>query len=349
MGLKSRLGLIKKPPTIEIVPVGPQVLRTREHKDEVARVGETPIHGPKPVQQIPEEDIRVLLEGRAKREAKLLGKPRVKQTQAPEVKIKTEAKPPLRSLVDWIKNKKAERSRKKTAPKPVAIDELDWKPPVGELPKIRSPAATNIERVGVGTVEPQLDTAGPVEKSKGFVPDPPLKPKKGKSVAEVIKEKKKEAEPKPVKKLTYEEAVEAYERQASSGKKSSHKTKGKEAGAQQLVTSLAPELLTKKEIRTLKFLGYLPSRVKALLARRRGVAFTLMCGIYQYEYVWVAKDKGDAVRFMKGIKEVLNYESIVEIYRRKTRDVYVIYARAKMEQRGRYSGTPLHPRLEERF
>ena len=295
-----------------------------------------------PRQQIPEKDIRNLLAGQRSTKHVVKEAPVIKPKEA---KPKKKERSPARVVFDWIQNKRAKKVEVGKV-----VEEPEWSLPLTEKPQVTVP--TNPEAQLAVEQKPEA-IPNPIVKEGNFIPDPPpQKHKKGKSVAEVIREKKKEAEPKPVKKLTYEEAVEAYERQlAVSGKKIKPQTEGKSKEPEAKIEKVRDKnkLLSTKELRTITVISKLPGFIKSLRAKRAGVAFKIMCGIYQYEYIWVVKNKEDGVRFMKGLNELLNYEAIMEIYKKRHSEIIVIYARAKMEHRGRYSGTPLHPKLEERL
>jgi len=361
--LRDRLGFKKKDQPAEIIGMRPEVLQFAQGGKKEDLWPAAP-KVPRPVQQIPSEEVESLLRSRKKIEEpkpaedikKLLdgevklpikAKPLPKPVMvAPRVETKVEetpqlatpeevepeqpqeekphegAKAPLFRIIDWVKSKSVKREKTPVAKKIVASTE-----------------SINTDKAEVT----KTDVAG--AKPKEFVPDPPLQKGK-KKIPETLKEKKKAEEKKPKRKLSYEEAVEEYERQLASGKKPV--VVAKIPGAPPVATVVPPRF-SRAEINKMLMIKVMPSFIRSVLAKRSGVPFMVMCGIYKYEFIQIVKDKEEGFKIMRDLKDALNYESIVESYPRRTREVFALYSRAVMEHRGRYSGTPLHPRLEERF
>lgn len=347
MNLRDRLGFKKKEQPAEIIGMRPEVLQFAQggNKEDL---WPTAPKVPRPVQQIPSEEVESLLQSRKKTVAP---KPPedIKKLLDGEVKLAPKAKsiPKPTTLV------KESIPQAPTTPKEEARSEL---PPVEKAPLFRvidwvkSKASrgekTPVAKKVVASTEPTIvgkekeeKTDAPSTKPKEFIPDPPLQKGK-KKVPEVLKEKK------PKRKLSYEEAVEEYERQLASGKKPV--VLAKIPGAPPVATAVPPRF-SRSEINKMLVIKVMPSFIRSVLAKRSGVPFMVMCGIYKYEFMQMVKDKEEGFKIMKDLKDALNYESIVESYPRRTREVFALYSRAVMEHRGRYSGTPLHPRLEERF
>jgi hypothetical protein len=233
-------------------------------------------------------------------------------------------KAPIGHLLDWLRGRKEEKT---TVQEPISVEILKETPRRVEV-EIETPPSP-VEAVG---------------KKKEFIPDPPpQKGKKNKIQVEALREKKKVEEPKPKKALTYEEAVEEYERNLSKGKASTTTTK---VGP---VIPVAPARFSRAEINKLMIIKVMPSFVRAFLAKRGGVPFMSMCGIYRLEFIQIVSTREEGHKIMADLKDALDYESILETYPKRTGGVVLaVYSRAKMKHQGRYSGTPLRPRLEER-
>ena len=197
-------------------------------------------------------------------------------------------------------------------------------------------------------VNPSADL--PVKKVEPWV-EPEPEPE-GKTVLEAIKEKKRKkqaraearAESKteaPRLQLSFEDAVEKYEMERLSTHKGKEIAPAKPAGP--------PARFTRAEINKFLVIKIMPSFVRSILANRNNVKFLVYCGIFQLEFIKVVPSREEGRKFMADLKEALDFDSVMEVFpRRNGVEVIAIYSRKHTDLRGKYSGTPLRPRLLER-
>lgn len=337
--LEKHSGLTKQP-EIQEEPGSPEVL--------------------KPIQQIPLEDLKQLLEGSTSRKNQqaltteqpaqievLEDKRELQQVEAAvEVPRKKEAeKAPIEHIRNWLK-KLSKRPEKKPE-MATTVTGTVLLPPEEEIARDKQSQVAPQLAVPVVVSQVQGPAQGHQAKMRELIADPPLR-KQPKKVQIPPKTKKKPVEEKPKKKLSYEDAVEAYERKLAEGKQPVVSNPSKKALSGPVPTPPPPRF-SRAEINKLLIIKVMPSKIRSFLASRNQVPFRVMCGIYQYEFIKLVENREEGLKVMEDLKDALNYDSILETFQKRKSEVYAVYSRAKMEHRGRYSGTPLHPKLEERF
>lgn len=194
----------------------------------------------------------------------------------------------------------------------------------------------------VAVVEPHIpiiphkppETKAPEALDRKQKPERPPTKKEPKAVVEVIQEKIKKIEQ---KRLTYEEEVEKYEMEQMQFQRGPDKSE-------------APKSEVKNVVWYKIMHSYVPWQFRNYTANKNRMKFLITCGIFKYEFITMVKSREEGKKLMDDLNKGLDYDSIMEIIPLKygSTEKIAIYARKRTEHQGRYTGSPLHPRLLER-